>query len=48
MQSDRGIPGLMADLVDDIPGAAVAIYAHPDDPEVSCGGTLARWAAGGK
>ena len=26
---------------------ALAIYAHPDDPEVSCGGTLARWAAGG-
>ncbi len=26
---------------------ALAIYAHPDDPEVSCGGTLARWAASG-
>ena len=25
----------------------LAIYAHPDDPEVSCGGTLARWAAAG-
>ena len=23
------------------------MYAHPDDPEISCGGTLARWAAGG-
>ena len=22
----------------------LAIYAHPDDPEVSCAGTLARWA----
>ncbi len=25
----------------------MAIYGHPDDPEVSCGGTLARWAAAG-
>jgi LmbE family N-acetylglucosaminyl deacetylase len=25
----------------------LAVYAHPDDPEVSCGGTLARWAAAG-
>lgn len=30
-----------------IPARALAIYAHPDDPEVSCGGTLARWAAAG-
>src|SRR3954465_14139424 len=37
----------MAEVVEDIPEAAVAIYAHPDDPEVSCGGTLARWAAAG-
>ena len=22
----------------------LAVYAHPDDPEVSCAGTLARWA----
>ena len=25
----------------------VAVYAHPDDADVSCGGTLARWAADG-
>ncbi len=25
----------------------LAVYAHPDDPEVSCGGTLARWATAG-
>ncbi|MGQ0433814.1 MAG: PIG-L deacetylase family protein [Microthrixaceae bacterium] len=30
-----------------IPERALAIYAHPDDPEVGCGGTLARWAASG-
>lgn len=28
----------------DIPERALAVYAHPDDPEVACGGTLARWA----
>jgi LmbE family N-acetylglucosaminyl deacetylase len=31
----------------EVPGRALAIYAHPDDPDVSCGGTLARWAASG-
>jgi LmbE family N-acetylglucosaminyl deacetylase len=34
-------------ILDDVPARALAIYAHPDDPEVSCGGTLARWAAAG-
>jgi LmbE family N-acetylglucosaminyl deacetylase len=29
------------------PRRALAVYAHPDDPEVSCGGTLARWARDG-
>jgi LmbE family N-acetylglucosaminyl deacetylase len=29
------------------PARVLAVYAHPDDPEVSCGGTLARWAGGG-
>ncbi|CAN5735781.1 PIG-L family deacetylase [soil metagenome] len=37
----------MPGLFDEVPERALAIYAHPDDPEVSCGGTLARWAAGG-
>lgn len=32
---------------DDVPARALAVYAHPDDPEVSCGGTIARWAAAG-
>lgn len=31
----------------DIPPRALAVFAHPDDPEVACGGTLARWAAEG-
>lgn len=26
------------------PARALAVFAHPDDPEVACGGTLARWA----
>jgi LmbE family N-acetylglucosaminyl deacetylase len=30
-----------------VPARALAVYAHPDDPEISCGATLARWAAGG-
>jgi LmbE family N-acetylglucosaminyl deacetylase len=37
----------VAQLVDTVPSRALAVYAHPDDPEVSCGGTLARWAAAG-
>jgi LmbE family N-acetylglucosaminyl deacetylase len=27
------------------PERALAVFAHPDDPEVGCGGTLARWAS---
>jgi LmbE family N-acetylglucosaminyl deacetylase len=30
-----------------IPGAALAIGAHPDDIEFGCGATLAKWAAAG-
>lgn len=30
-----------------VPRRALAVYAHPDDPEVSAGGTIARWAAAG-
>jgi len=37
----------MAELVDAVPASALAVYAHPDDPEVSCGGTLARWTGAG-
>lgn len=37
----------MAELLADVPDRALAIYAHPDDPDVSCGGTLAAWAAAG-
>jgi len=37
----------VADLVDVAPAGALAVYAHPDDAEISCGGTLARWAAAG-
>jgi LmbE family N-acetylglucosaminyl deacetylase len=31
----------------DVPQRVLAIYAHPDDPEISAGGTLARWADAG-
>jgi LmbE family N-acetylglucosaminyl deacetylase len=37
----------VAEFVERVPASALAIYAHPDDPDVSCGGTLARWAARG-
>ena len=37
----------MAELLVEVPGRVLAIYAHPDDPDVSCGGTLAAWAAAG-
>jgi LmbE family N-acetylglucosaminyl deacetylase len=37
----------MPELVDEVPGRALAVYAHPDDPEISCGGTLAAWARAG-
>jgi LmbE family N-acetylglucosaminyl deacetylase len=31
----------------EIPDRALAVYAHPDDPEISAGGTLAAWADAG-
>jgi LmbE family N-acetylglucosaminyl deacetylase len=34
-------------LLTEVPARAMAVYAHPDDPEVSCGATLAHWAAKG-
>jgi LmbE family N-acetylglucosaminyl deacetylase len=35
------------DLLTEVPASALAIYAHPDDPDVAAGGTLARWSAAG-
>ncbi len=37
----------MTALDDSAPASALAVYAHPDDPEISAGGTLARWADAG-
>ena len=34
-------------IVSEAPARVLAIYAHPDDPEISAGGTLARWATAG-
>lgn len=34
-------------LLREVPDRALAIYAHPDDPDISCGGTLALWAGAG-
>ena len=30
-----------------IPASAIAMFAHPDDPDFTCGGTIARWTAAG-
>jgi LmbE family N-acetylglucosaminyl deacetylase len=37
----------MPELLTEVPARALAVYAHPDDPEVSCGATLAGWARAG-
>jgi LmbE family N-acetylglucosaminyl deacetylase len=37
----------LPELLESIPSRALAVYAHPDDPDVSCGGTLAKWASHG-
>ena len=34
-------------MMDETPGVVLAVYAHPDDADVGCGGTLARWAKSG-
>ncbi len=33
--------------MEETPGIVLAVYAHPDDADVACGGTLARWAKAG-
>ena len=35
------------ELMATVPSRAMAVYAHPDDPDISCGGTLALWAKAG-
>lgn len=37
----------MAELIEKVPARVLAVYAHPDDHEMSCGGTLARWSGAG-
>ena len=34
-------------LEHEAPASALAVYGHPDDPEISAGGTLARWVDAG-
>lgn len=41
MAEEQEVPGAWAQRV-------MAVMAHPDDPDFSCGGTFARWAAEGK
>jgi LmbE family N-acetylglucosaminyl deacetylase len=35
------------EVVRQAPARALAVYGHPDDPEIAAGGTLARWAEAG-
>lgn len=37
----------MAQVLATTPRSLLAVYAHPDDPDVSAGGTVARWADAG-
>lgn len=37
----------MAELLRSTPRSVLAVYAHPDDPDVAAGGTLAAWARAG-
>jgi LmbE family N-acetylglucosaminyl deacetylase len=37
----------VAEILPSVPASVLAIYAHPDDPDVSAGGTLAAWASAG-
>jgi LmbE family N-acetylglucosaminyl deacetylase len=35
------------ELLTETPASALAIYAHPDDPDVAAGGTIALWSGQG-
>jgi LmbE family N-acetylglucosaminyl deacetylase len=37
----------MAEILRATPSSVLAVYAHPDDPDVAAGGTLAAWARSG-
>jgi LmbE family N-acetylglucosaminyl deacetylase len=45
MPSDAGDRTL--EIVTDVPDKALAIFAHPDDAEIGCGGVVAKWVAAG-
>jgi LmbE family N-acetylglucosaminyl deacetylase len=38
---------VVVEIVSAVPALVLAIYAHPDDPDISAGGTIARWARAG-
>lgn len=38
---------IMVEMLQELPTRVLAVYAHPDDPYISCGGSLAKWARGG-
>ena len=45
-QRDRYV-GAVVDEFADVPASVLAVFAHPDDPEMACGGALHRWSTGG-
>jgi LmbE family N-acetylglucosaminyl deacetylase len=45
MPSDAGDRKL--EIVTDVPGTAMVVFAHPDDAEIGSGGVVARWVAAG-
>lgn len=34
-------------MLSDVPSKVLAVYAHPDDPDVAAGGTIAAWSRAG-
>lgn len=37
----------MPEELSEVPARVLAVFAHPDDAEIACGGSLARWADAG-
>lgn len=37
----------LPEVLSEVPASVLAVYAHPDDAEISCAGTLAKWIGAG-
>lgn len=38
---------MAVELLDQVPSVVLAVYSHPDDADIACAGTLARWVRAG-